>query len=539
MAKKKDDVPQEEVQVLEEQVPETQEAPTESAPAVEAPVTEPSPEEAPEAETADTPVAEELLNVELNIPEATYEAEDSFDESGITEDPLLDSLVDSELEEGLSTDFVDEDDDSDSLADALITSEETEALIDDDFKDVTAPLSGDADDQVAEIEFRTANKAPKTFDTKLAKASQASYVNAVLARDKREAAARERNVITPKMISTWQTVKMDYLEQRTVTKARIIGAKVVGKIPCARVKVYDTFIGYIPFTELWINIPANARPRKDEKYDDFRRRILTLINDMATTDKSVSVPVIITRAQYRDDEFAIIASRRKAMLRDVASFYKPPEDKSNRRHVKQGDVVTATVISVSANRVLLNVRGVDVLVPITQLTCRYQPQYAPGDKVQVRVENIQWPEDDRHIVHLELDYKRQQEILSRKKPGSKAYNDQLKEVKKDRLYRVPKIYVDGRPDEVLSLYKKNGKQLAKNDRCKAIVTNLSFSAKTGLPYVWLWIPEFELPAFSVKSSGDLELGVGSEVDFVVDGVARYELPYFRGRITRSYKKADT
>lgn len=357
----------------------------------------------------------------------------------------------------------------------------------------------------------------------------------------------------------WSRIRNAYERQTTIRTAKIIDAVPLeiknqneksSYVLVARCSV-NGFEGYIPLNELWTSLPSpRVLPQQGDTELSYINRAISYINNMTGCD---NVPVVITHARYnpeasKDLKFGVIASRRRALLRDISSFYQSPDDKSNRQTppTAVGDIVTATVVQASAGMVQLNVRGVDVIVPYYRLTNRYvehvRDTFKPGQELLVTITDIEWPNDDDHVVHMLPDHEALEKQLAAERKGSKQYNELSDRLESDRIVRIPRLRVNARDLEARMLYEKNGDGVTRNGRYRGIITSMYMSQapnSDGRPYIRMFLPDLELAAVSNSINYGSVVdspSVGDVVEFRFQSVSHGSVPLIYGSVDRLLQK---
>lgn len=207
------------------------------------------------------------------------------------------------------------------------------------------------------------------------------------ARDKRAEEKVKNIAANEQLMTAYQTGKMC---EGTIVSVESIGDEVYSIVLYSGTKVY------IPFYEMFPDTPIDASDVSDEqrrKKDIIeRKRQLTLKNLLA------NIKFVITDIKTNGKkEYFVIGSRRKANERLVAFWYgfKPgQEELSEGGKLHVGDVVdNADIIAVGTHSLLVNICGVDTLIPTYDLTFRYAPDlaefYHAGEKISLKVTNIE------------------------------------------------------------------------------------------------------------------------------------------------------
>ena len=380
-----------------------------------------------------------------------------------------------------------------------------------------------------------------------AKARDFQHVSNQIAADREKARSR-RQATTHDKAPAFARILAAKNGQTVIRNARIIGAEelpitddegnVERRVPVACCMIYD-IMAYIPLEELWLRLPPVLERLKDESAKQFFSYAKVRITNMAGSD---NIPVVITEAVYRPDnprQFAVLASRRMALLRDVAAFWRKPDDNNRPTAVTaENDEVTATVVSVQGVHVSLCVRGVEITVPYYMLTNRYleraSDMYRAGEELLVRIDKITWPEDSFHQAHLLAN---REELLSEMKAyprGSSQYLRLHEQLAKDRIYQIPAITVSARDGEAIELFVNHGSEVRRGGRYRAIITYVFQNKDTMKPYVRMWLPDLQLPALSSRVVyGGVESSpvVGDMVEFSFSRVSPGS-PILLGDITR-------
>lgn len=497
-------------------------------------------------------VDNESGNPSVEVPEAEQAAEiaavEEFAENTIEEQAVAELLAGTYG--AAEDDSEDPEEEEDALGEVSVDVDSADEIFEESNLDdgsQSIPEIDIDDALINEIQMETEEiiVPEKNESTNFATAHNVRAVERALAKDKRAVHEERRNLIDDKIVSTWMIIRRSYQRGDIIPDAKIVGAKTLvnpnSKVgtPCALVKFGDTnIIGYIPFFELWPQMPDSMARKKTESNAAYEKRILRAINDMSSVDADAVIPVVVTEARYANNIFTITASRRMAMLQYITAAYKSPMVRSRRKEpIKVGDVVSATVVTASLHTVMLNVYGVDVLVNKMNLTPRHIPiardYYKPGNEIFVRVSAISWPEDDKHLVHYRSDHAILREQLAKYAPGSREYRRASQLLATDALHRIPEIIVNGRDVEIRKLYARNGAFLTTGTTTRAIVTYVYFGRSNGKYTIWLWLPDLEMAALSYKKGG-FTVKEGDVVDFEYRGLSDKKTPYLEGEILFNY-----
>lgn len=379
-----------------------------------------------------------------------------------------------------------------------------------------------------------------------------SYAEQVVERDAANTRLNQQRLDDARAVE-WSKILNAQRTQTIIRNCTIVGAEVLeqrgadgtitGQIPVARCMILG-FPAYIPLGELWVNLPAQIqRVLNENDGNTFLRRAMAYINNMTGNDK---IPLVITAAQYSPDKerrFVVLASRRMALLRDINSFYARPDapakDKKRKVNTTVGETVTGTVVSVSGRMICVNVRGVDVILPFQYLTNRYvddtTKSFAPGNEVLVEINDISWPEGPEYFAqpYSEETMNALRHRLSAADPGSYEARQLASQIGSNVTYRMPKISINGRMAEAKMMYARNGKEVRAGGRYRAIVNYRYTRKEDGVPVIFLWLPDFDLPGLCYQvNMGNTHVvpNEGSIVEVrVSDGNSK---PYIHCTITR-------
>ena len=143
----------------------------------------------------------------------------------------------------------------------------------------------------------------------------------------------------------------------------------------------DAFVR-IPFEETFAELPQDLLNRETPNLVQRRARFLR-------KSLSLSIPFTIQQFSSLADGTTMVIGSRKAALPRVQSRYFGPNAV---HHPAVGDIVAATVLSVGFHSAWFNICGVDVRIPIHELTHRYidnmEQIYAIGESVQMQILDV-------------------------------------------------------------------------------------------------------------------------------------------------------
>ncbi len=289
-----------------------------------------------------------------------------------------------------------------------------------------------------------------------------------------DATKRNEQRESKKKENTSELINLKMIENAKFTK-KILNATVVSiettlGITSLVLKYLDRKI-IIPFNYVYPEGFGMDKNYTGAESDMTRRR-----EQMLTKFLFSNVPFVITDVMNDGGDVAIIGSRKAALKRIALFNYKKSDPK-----VKEGDIVTADVVTVSRNGLFLNVKGLDTIVQTWAATNRYTEDlsavFAPGDQIPVLVKHITYKDDDTP-VGVEVSAK-------------------------EAEYEAFKA-----AEDMVNI----------GDICLAKITRLGKSRKTGEPVFELFIDGYDLPAKSKvvhNNTMNRELNPGDGVVFKV------------------------
>ncbi|MBQ7673706.1 MAG: S1 RNA-binding domain-containing protein [Alphaproteobacteria bacterium] len=191
----------------------------------------------------------------------------------------------------------------------------------------------------------------------------------------------------------WEQLNTARIGKKILTGV-VIGVDTIGEQNVVIV-MFNGFRILIPYIELYETPPIDTKTVRSEK-DQSNREI-----QMMRRLLGAEIPFVIkgmsgNPAKDIINNHAIIASRKDAILRIAASNFNIKRS-SGTAHIKEGDIVEATIISVGWHGIYVNVCGKDVPIPQFKLTYKYidncQNAYKTGDKIRVCIKKVEY--DDR------------------------------------------------------------------------------------------------------------------------------------------------
>ena len=162
---------------------------------------------------------------------------------------------------------------------------------------------------------------------------------------------------------------------------------------------FDEFYQYNPIDMQTVDLATSAGRRN---YTRRRRALAEKLYEL-------KIPMIITDMKMNDPDengsydYAIVGSRRRAL--DIQEMQAFGRTRNGGPMIKEGDMLQATITSVSVHTVAVVLGGVDVRIPMWHLTYRYlldaRTQYRVGQTLWVYVREIKELENGHHQMSLD------------------------------------------------------------------------------------------------------------------------------------------
>lgn len=175
----------------------------------------------------------------------------------------------------------------------------------------------------------------------------------------------------------------------------------------------------VPLEEFYQENPIDMRTATDLDTAEGQRELTRRKRALAEKLYELQIPLIITDMEMNDrDEtgaydYAIVGSRRKAL--DIMEMQNFGSERGGNQTIKEGDMVPATITSVSIHGVAVVVGGVDTRIPMRLLTFRYlldaRTAYHVGQELLVYVNKIETLPNGRHEIEVSA---KQSELQSAK-----------------------------------------------------------------------------------------------------------------------------
>ena len=175
----------------------------------------------------------------------------------------------------------------------------------------------------------------------------------------------------------------------------------------------------VPLEEFYQENPIDMRTATDLDTAEGQRELTRRKRALAEKLYELQIPLIITDMEMNDrDEtgaydYAIVGSRRKAL--DIIEMQNFGSERGGNQTIKEGDMVPATITSVSIHGVAVVVGGVDTRIPMRLLTFRYlldaRTAYHVGQELLVYVNKIETLPNGRHEIEVSA---KQSELQSAK-----------------------------------------------------------------------------------------------------------------------------
>ena len=164
----------------------------------------------------------------------------------------------------------------------------------------------------------------------------------------------------------------------------------------------------VPLEEFYQENPIDMRTATDLDTAEGQRELTRRKRALAEKLYELQIPLIITDMEMNDrDEtgaydYAIVGSRRKAL--DIIEMQNFGSERGGNQTIKEGDMVPATITSVSIHGVAVVVGGVDTRIPMRLLTFRYlldaRTAYHVGQELLVYVNKIETLPNGRHEIEV-------------------------------------------------------------------------------------------------------------------------------------------
>lgn len=164
----------------------------------------------------------------------------------------------------------------------------------------------------------------------------------------------------------------------------------------------------VPFEEFYQENPVDMRTATNLDTVEGQRELTRRKKALAEKLYELQIPLIIVDMEMNDrDEngaydYAIVGSRRKAL--DIIEMQNFGAGRGGNQVINEGDMVPATITSVSIHGVAVVVGGVDTRIPMRLLTFRYlldaRTAYHVGQELLVYVNKIETLPNGRHEIEV-------------------------------------------------------------------------------------------------------------------------------------------
>ena len=161
--------------------------------------------------------------------------------------------------------------------------------------------------------------------------------------------------------------------------------------------IKDRYRCLIPFSEIFREDMGIDMATVDPKITKGKDSLIERQRQMARKFINVRIPYVITNMAIKDPEYPedhlILASRRKALAIIEKINYAPRKNADP--IIQVGNVEIGTIVNLSKNGMLINVGGVDTLMPLRHITHRFvfnlyqEEKYKPGMNIKVQITSIQ------------------------------------------------------------------------------------------------------------------------------------------------------
>ena len=221
----------------------------------------------------------------------------------------------------------------------------------------------------------------------------------------------------------------------------------------------------MPFSEIFREDMGIDMSTVDKTIKKGKDSLINRKKQMARKFIGIKVPFVITNMELKNIEYPedhlILASRRKALAIIEKINYEPK--KKAPANIQEGNIEIGTIVNLAANGMLINVGGVDTLMPLHQITHRFvfnlyqEKQYQPGQNIRVIVTSIKHDPNVGYVITVN------------------AKNIELLEAKK-YSYKLPKN---------------------KKAECNMIVTNGFLSPTLECVMFNGWLERYNMPALAM------------------------------------------
>lgn len=204
----------------------------------------------------------------------------------------------------------------------------------------------------------------------------------------------KKNLKRETTLMAWEQLKSARHEKSVLT-SRVIAVDILNNVMVAVVMKVKGFRIIIPCEELFVKPPVDMSTVTSNETRVKREK------QMLTKLLGAEIPFIIKEIQGSpNSEYAVIASRKDAIQRMASHNFNL---KNGYSRINEDDLVEATILSVGNHAVFVNVQGIDISIPIHQLTYRFVPNaieaFSPGQKINVVVKNIERDEKG-HVTEI-------------------------------------------------------------------------------------------------------------------------------------------
>lgn len=276
--------------------------------------------------------------------------------------------------------------------------------------------SGDGQDSPQEAQ--PAEAGPTRRRTKMEAAGDSGMSRAEVLRDARQREA-ERLIARQereRFLAGWSALKTAMRRHSIVNgvvssvEIRHVGGpdEVTEDLVLLAVMLDGGYKVLVPLEEFYQENPVDMRTATDLDTAEGQRELTRRKRALAEKLYELQIPLIITDMEMNDrDEtgaydYAIVGSRRKAL--DIIEMQNFGAGRGGNQAINEGDMVPATITSVSIHGVAVVVGGVDTRIPMRLLTFRYlldaRTAYHVGQELLVYVNKIETLPNGRHEIEV-------------------------------------------------------------------------------------------------------------------------------------------
>ncbi len=246
-------------------------------------------------------------------------------------------------------------------------------------------------------------QAAEGSDGASSKAGKTSRKEVMKAKQQEEAKRISRREETETFLTGWSALSTS-MKRKTILKGTVAGIEVVstantskeelGRMVCLSVILDGRYKVLIPFEEVYRSNPIDMST-VDLSTREGRDSYIHRQKQMAEKMHGAEIPFIVTHMANDDlddinGNYLVSGSRKKALKIIEERNYRP--DRDGNTAITEGSFVEGVITAVSRYSVSMNVGGIDVQVPVYNLTFVFvrdlNDHYSVGQKVNVQVTKI-------------------------------------------------------------------------------------------------------------------------------------------------------